>query len=85
MSETDMQRLSLLGVNPNSRSLKFLNTKNNIAALTLKKQLALFERQKTFSISLIDSRRHEAQDLLKQVKKLEQDTDESKRFVSYNF
>ena len=81
MSETDVQRLSLVGVNPNSRSLKFLNTKNNIAALTLKKQIAIFERQKTFSISLIDSRRHDAQALLKQVNKLEQDSEENQRCV----
>lgn len=79
MSETDKQRLSLVGVNANSRSLKFLNTKNNIAALTLKKQLAVFEREKTFSISAIDSKRHDTQTFLKQVKNLDQETEESKR------
>ncbi|KAL4224870.1 hypothetical protein ACF0H5_015566 [Mactra antiquata] len=82
MSETDIQRLSLVGVNPNSRSLKFLNTKNNIASLTLKKQLAVYEREKTFSISMIDSQRHDAQSFLKQVKSLEQETEESKRWLS---
>ncbi|XP_045174530.1 uncharacterized protein LOC123535841 [Mercenaria mercenaria] len=81
MSETDVQRLSLVGVNPNSRSLKFLNTKNNIASLSLKKQLALFERQKSFSIALIDSQRHDAQALLKQVKRLEHDSEENQRLL----
>lgn len=80
MSETDMQRVSLVGVNPNSRSLKFLNTKNNIATQTLKKQIAMFERQKTFCMSSLETRRLDTHQFLKQVKSLEHETEESKKY-----
>lgn len=79
MSETDKQRMSLVGVNPNSRTLKFLNTKNNIATMTLKKQIDMFEREKTFSMNSIETKRLDTKQFLKQVKTLESETEESKK------
>lgn len=81
MSETDIQRMSLVGVNPNSRTLKFLNTKNNIATLTLKKQIAMFEREKTFSMTSLETKRLDTKQFLKQVKTLEHESEETKKYV----
>ncbi|XP_052799030.1 uncharacterized protein LOC128230628 [Mya arenaria] len=76
MSESETQRTYLVGVNQNGRSLKFLNNKNNMAAESLRKQLAAYERQKTITMSNMESRRLNTELFLKRVRYLEHEEDE---------
>ena len=78
MSETEARRTALIGVGPHSRTLKFLNNKNNIATTILNKKLALIERQSTMTINHLEHTRLDTQDFLKKIKFLEGDTKEAK-------
>jgi len=81
MTETESQRSQLIGVNPHSQTLKFLNNKNNIAALSLRKQLASFERQRSMNMSSMEARRLDTELFLKQVKYLEGQDDNNDMYV----
>ncbi|KAH3890290.1 uncharacterized protein LOC127851287 [Dreissena polymorpha] len=81
MSEKEDHKITLVGVNPHSRTLKFLNNKNNQALVILKKRLESFERQKTLSISSIETRRLDTQQFLKHVQYLEHQDADNDRLV----
>ncbi|KAJ8299101.1 hypothetical protein KUTeg_023161, partial [Tegillarca granosa] len=68
-----MAKQDVISNGPSGRALKFLNNKNNLADLYLKKRLAQFDREKTFSVSHMDRDKFDTVDVLKQIHQCDSD------------
>ena len=76
MSEVEM-RMALVG--PTGKSLKFLNNKNNLAAMYLNKRLHSFEREKTYNMAQVEQCKTDALEFMKHVRKREPETQQARK------
>ena len=76
MSEVEV-RMALVG--PTGKSLKFLNNKNNLAAMYLNKKMQIFEREKSLNMAQLDHSKIDALEFMKHVRKREPETHQARK------
>lgn len=76
MSEIEA-KLALVG--PTGKNLKFLNNKNNLADMYLRKKLNCFNRENYYNIQQIDHDKIDAMVFMKHVRKLEAESASAKK------